>query len=232
MPGLDEPNRQALRHAPLLRAAVEFHACPACYLHPARLSEFGFSDAGLFGRLLATKTGARRLSESISRRANLPSEGGFRFAEDRFRIALLPFATLERLFGLAAAATLRQEIARVVERSARERLEAAMGAEARDFALKEAAVTLGALCEDRWAGLSTAEDDDAKFRRNRARCLEDCMADAPAALTARLQLKLPPSWGCEFGPNDRSDRAERAWTIVRRLLRAKTPDRGGPVFQN
>ena len=229
MSRLDDANRQALRRGPLLKAAVEFHASPARYVHPERLPQLGFDDPALFSKLAGSARGERRLSELVSQRAGLPEEGFFRFAEDRVRIALLPFAVIERLFSLAAAASLRRELSTLVERSSRERIAAALGEEARDFALKEAAVLLGPLATDHWAPGPSA-DLAARFRPNRSRCLEDCFAESPTALTARLALKLPPSWDCDFSGPVPPERAEAAWTIARRLLKAKIPERGGPCF--
>jgi len=229
MTGLDDANRQALRLRPLLQAAVQFHTSPARYIHPDRLPKLGFDDPALFNKLIANPRGERRLSELVAKRAGLPADGCFRFAEDRLRVALLPFPVIERLFSLAAAASLRRELTTLVERTSRQRIEALMGAEARDFALKEAAVVLGPLAVDHWAP-GPSVDLAQRFQHNRSRCLEDCMAEAPAALTARLALKLPPSWDCDFTGPTPPERADAAWTIVRRLLRTKIPERGGPCF--
>src|SRR5262245_23880032 len=142
MQALDEADRQALRHPALLKVAVEFHVSPARYVHPERLPKLGFSDPSLFTRLTASPRGERRLSELISKRAELPHDGGFQFAADRYRIALLPFPVIERLTTLASAASLRRELATLIDRNSRQRMEAVMGVEALDFALKEAAVKL------------------------------------------------------------------------------------------
>lgn len=229
MPSLDDADRNALRRPALLKAAIDFHASPARYIHPERLPKLGFDDPNLFARLAATKRGERRLSELIERRASLPTEGCFQFATDRFRVALLPFPVLERLTTFAAAASLRRELSTLIDRNSRQRMESVMGVEARDFALKEATVTLGTLCADHWPPGPNA-DLSARFLHNRARCLEDCMAEAPPALTQRLALKLPPSWECDFSGPTPPERADKAWSMIRRLLRSKIPEGGGPCF--
>jgi hypothetical protein len=198
-------------------------------VHAERLPQLGFDDPLLFARLSTSRRGERRLSELIGRRANLSFESGFPIAVDRFRIALLPFPVLDRLFTFAAAASLRRELSTLIDKSSRERMESIMGVEARDFALKEAMVTLGPLCVDHWAPAPNAELS-ARFQHNRSRCLEDCMAEAPKSLTDRLTLKLPPSWECDFSGPTPADRADQAWSMIRRLLRSKIPEGGELCF--
>jgi len=229
MGGLDDANRQALRRGPLLKSAVEFFALPARYVHPDHLPRLGFDDPRLFSKLTATPRGERRLSELIARRAELPSEGGIQFADERLRIAMLPLPVLERLFSFAAAASLRRELSMVVERSSRERLEQALGAEAKNFARQEASVALGPLAVDHW-GTGTGADLVARFHENRSRCLEDCMAEAPPAITRRLKLKLPASWDCDFSDPPPAERAEAAWGMARRLLRTKVSEGSALCF--
>jgi hypothetical protein len=229
MNALDDADRQALRRPALLKAAVELHVAPARYVHPDRLPQLGFNDPSFFARLTASRRGERRVSDLIIQRAKLPAEGCFQFAADRFRLALLPFSVLDRLCTFASAASLRRELSTLIDRTSRQRMEAVMGVEARDFALKEASVTLGPLCADHWAPAPVAELP-ARFHYNRSRCLEDCMAEAPKALTERLALKLPPSWDCDFSGPIPPERADKAWTMIRRLLRSKIPQGGGPCF--
>jgi hypothetical protein len=234
---LDDTSRACLRQPALLAAAIEFHAAPARWIHPDHLSRLGLPERGLLERLLASPRGARGLSEALTRRAELSAEGFFGFGETRFRVALLPFATLERLFGLAAAATLRDELRRVLDRTVRQRLEAAMGVEVFSFGAKEASLLPAPLIEElrrEESGVTTVADPGSRlaerFRWHRARTLEACLAGAPAPLVQRMRLKLPSDWDADFSLPVTPARTEAAWSLARRLLATRIPEGGGPCF--
>lgn len=171
----------------LLMAVLRFNLQPAGYADPERLAALWPDrlDAGQWRRLLAAPRLAGRLSRHLLERLGLEGESCWDFAPRRRRLALLPAGELTRIARFAGCFLHARAIARVIARGAVQELRQRLGDDAYLFAVKRA--TFLAPPETAQGPVEPAAIEHGGFA-----CLGHWLAGEPAAVAARLRLKLPP----------------------------------------
>jgi hypothetical protein len=181
---------------PLLLAVLRFNLQPASYADPAQLAALwpdGLA-AGQWPRLLAAPRLSSRLSRHLIERLGAAGEPCWDFTPARRRLALLPATEIARLARFAGCFLNARAIAKVIARSAVQELRQRLGDDAYVFAVKRAAF------------LAPPERADApppeagRIECDGFACFAHWLAGEPAAVAARLRLKLPPPGIPELPP--------------------------------
>jgi hypothetical protein len=205
---------QLVRKGPLFSLACRFIAAPATYV------EWGRDLPGIekprLDAMIASRRGRRSLSRWVIRREQWTPVDFRCFNDPPCRLALLEPAALRRLLTLAGAATASRDIAAVIDHAVVKAVKDALGEDVYLFALKRVPMLLGDLEAD-WATPADVADWGLRVRAAGCRCLEQCLAAAPASVASRVAIKLGGDWPFDAACRTSTHR-DAAWRILKRIL--------------
>jgi hypothetical protein len=210
----------------LLALMLEFHGCPARYAERARLTSalgIGPSDLEIVGRLTTSAAGLSAVSQRALWGCGVDPGEAVDFGTPVSRLALLDGPALRRLTDLTGIGLLHQRVSRLIARSDVQRLKDHLGHGPYRFGVERAPFLLGHRAPpETWLDAST--DVLEAVRGTGARCLRAAMAGSPAALTARLALKMPGGDWIDSGSGLPDSLRARAGDVLLRVLRSEMPD--------
>lgn len=217
--GRNQAQHPVLPHSGAQRAKLRFERLPAAYCHPERIAGLlpeGLA-AGLRDRLAASSRLRLRLSALLERRFALPSLAAVDLATPEARFALLEGETLQGGLRRAGAIWHARSLRRIILAETLRRLVQRLGRANHRAALRF--VDLAPEDNERDGIDLESPDIDglmALIERDGLIAVNAWCRHQPAALAARLRLKLPPCPEADDEPP--ASHRDRGLMIVDRVV--------------